>query len=125
MSPPDVPVKREVDSLSLKWGTLKSWEIHSETGRALLKRYHEIGSSLGAMTQRDTPEQKEIICQLIDGCSGEIYLDWDGKYVSKEKAKEYVRDYGKQADYDPTPWCSGCGAMKRKDCHCGPIAENE
>jgi hypothetical protein len=28
-------------------------------------------------------------------------------------------------DYDPTPWCSGCGAMKKSDCHCGPIAENE
>ena len=28
-------------------------------------------------------------------------------------------------DYDPTPWCTGCGARRRKDCHCGPIAENE
>jgi hypothetical protein len=82
------------DSLSLKWGTLKSWDIHSETGRALLKRYFEIGSSAGAMTQKDTPEQKDIICQLIDGCAGDtIYLDWDGKDVSKEEAKAYVRNY--------------------------------
>lgn len=87
----------QVDSVSLKWGTLKSWDIHSELGMALLKRYVEIGSSLGAMQQRDTPEQKEIICQLIDGCEGEIYMDWDGEYVSKEKAKEYVRNYGKQS----------------------------
>jgi len=28
-------------------------------------------------------------------------------------------------DYDPTPWCSGCGAMKAKQCHCGPRAEND
>lgn len=28
-------------------------------------------------------------------------------------------------DYDPTPWCSGCGARKRSDCHCGPIADND
>lgn len=89
--------ENEVDSLSLKWGTLKSWDIHSETGKALLKRYHEIGASAGAMTQRDTPEQKEIICQLIDGCAGDIYLDWDGVEVSKERAKEYVRNYGKQS----------------------------
>lgn len=82
------------DSVSLKWGTLKSWDIHSETGMALLKRYHEIGASWGAATQRDTPEQKEIICQLIDGCAGDIYLDWDGKHVSKEEAKKYVRGYG-------------------------------
>ncbi len=87
----------KVDSLSLKWGTLKSWNIHSETGLALLRRYVELGSSLGAMQQRDTPEQKEIICQLIDGCAGEILLDWDGVFVSKEKAKEYVRNYERQS----------------------------
>lgn len=28
-------------------------------------------------------------------------------------------------DYDPSPWCSGCGARKKSDCHCGPIADNE
>lgn len=27
-------------------------------------------------------------------------------------------------NYDPTPWCSGCGAMKPEGCDCGPIAEN-
>ena len=88
---------KQVDSLSLKWGTLKSWDIPSEVGKALLQRYHEIGSSMSAALQHDTPEQKEIICQLIDGCAGDIYLDWDGVEVSKEKAKEYVRNYGKQS----------------------------
>ncbi len=29
------------------------------------------------------------------------------------------------SDYDPTPWCDGCGAMKPENCHCGPIAEND
>lgn len=87
----------QVDSLALKWGTLKRWKIRSEKGLALLKRYHEIGASASCMMQHDTPEQKEIICQLIDGCAGDIYLDWDGVYVSKEKAKEYVRSYGKQS----------------------------
>lgn len=28
-------------------------------------------------------------------------------------------------DHDPTPWCSGCGARRKQDCHCGPIADNE
>ena len=27
-------------------------------------------------------------------------------------------------DYDPTPWCTGCGAMRASRCHCGPIADN-
>lgn len=28
-------------------------------------------------------------------------------------------------DYDPTPYCSYCGARKRSQCKCGPTAENE
>lgn len=28
-------------------------------------------------------------------------------------------------NYDPTPWCSGCGAKEAKNCHCEPIAEND
>ncbi len=61
----------------------------------LLKRYEEIGASFSAMTQHDTPEQKEIICKLIDAMPGEIYLSWDGIYVSKADAKKYVLEYGK------------------------------
>lgn len=28
-------------------------------------------------------------------------------------------------DPDPTPWCSGCGAKRERDCKCGPIAAND
>jgi hypothetical protein len=28
-------------------------------------------------------------------------------------------------NYDPSPWCSACGARRQADCHCGPIADNE
>ena len=86
------------DSLTLKWGTLKAWNLTSEKGRELLKRYFALGASLGAMTQNDTPEQKDLICQMIDECNAEtIYLDWDGIYVSKDEAKKYVREYGANA----------------------------
>ena len=82
--------------LSLKWGTLKGWNIAGNDEMIkLMKRYEEIGASYSAMTQRDTPEQKEIICNLIDLMPGEIYLWWDGIYVSKEAAKKYVLEYGK------------------------------
>lgn len=57
------------DHLTLKWGTLKSWKFSSEKGQKLLKQYFDIGASMSAMTQHDTPEQKELICQLIDECS--------------------------------------------------------
>jgi len=85
------------NTLTLKWGTLKSWNFNSEKALALLKEYNEIGSSLSAMSQEDTPRQKEIICGLIDECDGDtIFLDWDGKDVTKQEAKEYVMNYGKE-----------------------------
>lgn len=85
------------DHLSLKWGTLKSWSLHSEKGRELLRRYVDIGSSVSAVLRNDTPEQKELICQMIDECNAPtIYLDWDGKDVSKDDAKRYVMEYGQR-----------------------------
>lgn len=87
-------MSEEQDHIALKWGTLKAWKVSTPKGRELLTRYYDIGSSPGAMTQHDTQEQKQIICGLIDEVPGEIYLDWDGKYVSKEEAKKYVLEYG-------------------------------
>jgi len=66
-------------------------------GKSLLKKYGELGYSMSAMGQKDTPEQKKIICQLIDLVPGEVYLDWDRKYVSKDEAKKYIMNYGKES----------------------------
>lgn len=85
----------EQDHITLKWGTLKSWSLHSEKGAELLKMYCDLGASASAMLQHDTPEQKELICQMIDECNAEtIYLDWDDVDVSKDEAKKYVMGYG-------------------------------
>ena len=83
------------DYITLKWGTLKSWNITSEKGKKLLQEYREIGFCFSAMGQKDTARQKQIICELIDIVPGKIYLNWDGKYVSKKLAKKYVLEYGK------------------------------
>ena len=84
----------EKDHLTLKWGTLKSWSFHSEKGKKLLKEYGDLGSSMSAIMQKDTLRQKEIICELIDeGNFTRVFLDWDGKYISKTKAKEYILNY--------------------------------
>lgn len=49
------------------------------------------------MAQKDTPRQKEIICKLIDLCDeNTIYLEWLEKNVSKQEAKGYVMNYGKE-----------------------------
>jgi hypothetical protein len=79
------------ERLLLKWGTIKGWDdIESKRSLDLLKRYHELGASMSAMDQRDTPEQKQIILDLIDSVD-EIWDDWNGKIMSKDEAKEYVK----------------------------------
>ncbi len=83
------------ESLALKWGSLKRWNIVNPDTFELLKRWHEVGVSASAIAHRDTPEQKELICKIIDAVDcDEIRLDWEGENVSKEKAKEYVMSYG-------------------------------
>lgn len=39
------------------------------------------------------------------------------------EVKEELREH--DPDYDPTPWCHGCGAREAAQCDCGPIADNE
>lgn len=76
-----------------------TWQFDSETAKTLLNEYHEIGSEISAIEQHDTPRQKEIICELVDECDGDtIYLEWNGKDVSKEDAKKYVMEYGNKTD---------------------------
>lgn len=80
--------------ITLKWGTLKSWDLAGEKCAEILKKFFDSGVSCSAALQRNTPEQRELICQLIDESGlDEIYLDWDGKYVSKDEAKKYVMEY--------------------------------
>ena len=79
------------DYLSLKFGTLKEWNLHSEKCKNLLKEYFSLGSSGSCLGQKDTPRQKELICQMIDEANCEkILLDFDETYVSKNGAKNYV-----------------------------------
>lgn len=87
----------EAEHLLLKWGTLNGWAVAKNDGAlAALKRYHEHPVAMGAMWQRDTPEQKQAICDLIDAINGEIHNDWTGEVMSKEDAKKYVLDYGQR-----------------------------
>lgn len=84
------------ESLSLKWGTLKSWDLNPDgPAMAAFRRYAEAGPVMaGAMMQSDTEAQIEAICEIIDALDAEtVHLEWDGKEVSKEAAKVYVREY--------------------------------
>jgi len=84
------------DDLSLKWGTLKGWDLKSEAAIAAARRYGETGQhSMGAMSQHDTSEQKAALCELIDAIDGRIINDWSGEEMTKAEAKAYVLEYGK------------------------------
>ncbi len=81
------------ESLLLKWGTLKGWELKTEKSKAIIRRYIDLGVSYSCMAQKDTPEGKQIICELIDAVDGEIQNDWTGNFMSKDEAKDYVMNY--------------------------------
>lgn len=85
------------ESLLLKWGTLKGWNLESDKSMAALKKYAEFGMSWSVATHHDSDEQKAALCELIDAIDGEIQSDWTGEYMTKEEAKKYVMDYGKEA----------------------------
>lgn len=79
--------------LLLKWGTIKGVNVESDAGKAALRKYEEEDVALGAMQQRDTPKQKEAICELIDAIDGPIENDWSGEKMTKDEAKKYVMEY--------------------------------
>jgi hypothetical protein len=82
--------------LLLKWGTIKGWDFSdNESAKAIAKKYIELGASASAMAQSDTPEQKQLICDLINACNGVISNDWSGETLTKEQAIEYVTTYGR------------------------------
>ena len=81
------------DILSLKWGTVKGWDLESDEAKAALQKWADCGVSASAMTQHDTLEQKQALLDAID-VMDEICLDWEGRKVTREEAKEYVRSYG-------------------------------
>ncbi len=39
-------------------------------------------------------------------------------------SEELIKLSRERDEYDPTPWCMGCGSMTQSGCNCGPIAEN-
>lgn len=84
-----------VASLTLKWGNVKGWDGFEDgtPARAALEKWAGSGQGMSAM-QRQTPEQRELICGIIDAVDGEIWNDWDGVVMSKDDAKKYVREYG-------------------------------
>ena len=83
-------------NLKLKWGNLKGWDGFDDgtPARAALDKWADSGQGYSAM-QRQTDEQRELICAVIDTVDGCILDDWNGLVMTKDDAKTYVRGYGK------------------------------
>lgn len=86
------------ECITLKWGTLKGWRVEENNKKAmeLLERYHKLGYSMSAACQKDNNEQKQILVDLVCLPDMKIYLDWDGKYITKDEAVAYIQNYGKE-----------------------------
>lgn len=86
--------------LLFKWGTLKGWNVEgNEKALAALKRYHEEPVQFSVMTQHDTAQQTEALCDAIDAMPDDATLqsDWSGEMFTKESAKKYLREYGNKS----------------------------
>ena len=82
------------DRLTLKFGTWKSMDLHSDKAIAAKVAYFASGEqALSTMQHHDTTEQIERLCDLIDAIDGEIHNDWTGQTMTKDEAKLYIREY--------------------------------
>lgn len=80
--------------LRLKWGTLKGWDVTgNDAAIVAIKKYHAEPTAFGVMQQHDTETQVEALCELIDAMNGPITNDWTGEQMTKDEAKQYVREY--------------------------------
>jgi hypothetical protein len=84
------------DTLLLKWGTIKGWNIKDEKSLAILQQYFDLGTSMSCMTQPRTARHKAVLCDLINQFNGTITNDWDGEEYTKEQAVRYILDYDKK-----------------------------
>ena len=87
-----------MDFLRLKWGTVKSFDFtNSPEAFEAYNKYVELGACVSVMLQEDTPEQKQLILEMIDKVNGQIIIDWTGEDCTndREKAKQYVLEYKK------------------------------
>jgi len=64
---------KTTDYILLKWGTIKGYNLeHSDKTFELMKKYNSLGVCFSVMAQKDTQEQKDLICQMIDSFDGRI-----------------------------------------------------
>lgn len=105
------------------------WEKYRST--------HPVKKNIDYMRRRDifrqTEAEKAIMkaVEEVEKLSADTRLSW--AVTRLNAAFEFVADFVDDVssdetateEIDPTPYCTGCGAMTEKKCKCGPIAEND
>ena len=86
-----------MDSITLKWGVIKNWSIESDEAMEALQKYADHGINYSSALQKVSPKQLDALLEVIDVVD-EIWLEYEGKKVSKKKAKEYVINYHKKEE---------------------------
>ena len=82
-------MNEQQDYLSLKFGKLKEWNLHSDKAKELLNLY--LKYAMDECIVVDIEVEKRMICDIIDACNAnEIHLDFYDESISKEEAKQYV-----------------------------------
>lgn len=49
-------------------------------------------------------------------------MEWAGSYCGDRLV---TPSRPCERENDPTPWCNYCGARTKKECDCGPLADND
>ncbi len=82
--------------LLLKWGTIKGWNIPDGKPLDLLSEIMS-NKSMSAMANRLNDNEKERVCELIDGLDklgASFQNDWCGTKYTAQEAKDYIINYG-------------------------------
>lgn len=85
------------ETLTLKWGTLKGYDLETEASKAALQRYFADPVLMSCARQQDTPNQRQALLDLIECIDGTIENDWTGEMMTKAEARKYVLDYPRSA----------------------------
>lgn len=90
----------EAPLLVLKWGGVKSTNFngHPDEERAL-QLLEELDWLEEDGNQADKQKRLQLLDRIIDLAGDmEIYIHWEGKFVTCKEAKQYVREYGNTKD---------------------------
>lgn len=76
------------DELTLKRWIWKNYDFEKNPkAQELMEKYNQLESDWVSV---QSSQMKMLLCEIIDLVDWYIYNDWNGDYMTKEEAKQYV-----------------------------------